>query len=174
MTDDRRAGRTLDAKLHAAIFNIPIEWRLCATDPECGRWEDVQWHDEPHQEGDTLWGAHPIMRQPCYNWLDTNEPAQHGWTPEDIANNVYRTRYWRVIPHYSTDISAAWLIIGALRQRDIWLYSLEQHWEGETTRVIFEWRSTKQGLRFAQEFSDTPALAICLAALAAIGGNQDE
>lgn len=89
----------------AEFLGYTVEWRLCATDPECGAWEEIEWHEEKHQEGDELWGHHPVVRQPCYNWLDTDGPAQKGWTTEAIATTD-RGHYWKVVKPYSTDYNA--------------------------------------------------------------------
>lgn len=76
-------------------------------------------------------------------------------------------------PRYFRDMATAWQVVEQLRKRDIWLYSLEQRWLGETvTRCIFEWHDPERGLRHAQELSKTAPLAICLAALRAIEEQQ--
>lgn len=75
---------------------------------------------------------------------------------------------WGVLPNYSTDIAAAWQVIDYLRERNIWLYSLEQRWSN-LTRAIFEWQDPEHGSRHALALEDTPMLAICAAALKAVG-----
>ena len=36
---------------------------------------------------------------------------------------------WGVLPHYSSDIAAAWLVVEALRARGIWLEELSGRYE---------------------------------------------
>ncbi len=70
------------------------------------------------------------------------------------------------VPYYSTDIAAAWKVIERLQQRGIWLCSLEGKWKN-LYRVILEWR--REGLQHAQVMESSAPLAICLAALEAVG-----
>jgi hypothetical protein len=90
-------------------------------------------------------------------------------TPDNCSLRPLPIVPYDIPPDYSTDIAAAWQVVEHLRERDIWLDSLEQKWESEMTRVIFGWRDPERGALFAQEMGDTPAHAICLAALRAVG-----
>lgn len=69
----------------------------------------------------------------------------------------------RAIPHYSTDIAAAWLVIAAFNDYDVKLYSHGEGW----TFVIYKDATHYEGS------GTTPMLAICRAALT-IGHAQEK
>lgn len=98
----------MDALVHIARYHIPIEWRLCARDPECEEWEEYERYGNT-QEGEDVWGT-PAEKHPCYNWLDTDEPKRHGWTAEQIAETDRNDR-WKVVPFYSTDPRASRMVM---------------------------------------------------------------
>lgn len=86
------------------------------------------------------------------------EAVNDGWVAESFPNGgmVYP------LPEYSTDIAAAWRIVEILRPRyymfRIFVYScIEAQFQDHPNNAIAVGRS------------DTPAHAICLAALKAIG-----
>lgn len=103
-------SRELDEACARALGHKVIEWRVCATDPESGVWEELQdWAAENGQkEGDVIW-TRPAERHPCYNWLDTDGPSKNGWTPEMVFDTD-RSHYWNVVPFYSSDERAARLL----------------------------------------------------------------
>ncbi len=74
---------------------------------------------------------------------------------------------WGILPHYSTDIAAAWLVVGALRARGMWLEELSGRYEGHY-RAGFAWRDPERGLLYRQAMEGTAPLAICRAALEAL------
>lgn len=75
---------------------------------------------------------------------------------------------WGVLPHYSSDIAAAWLVVEALRARGIWLEELSGRYE-ESYRAGFSWRDPARGMLYRQAMAATAPLAICRAALEALG-----
>ncbi len=176
--------REVDALLYEKLYNISISWRLCATDPDTGRWEDIQWHEEAHKPGDVVW-MHPAALQPCYNWLDTDEPKKLGWTDDDITRERPGDMRWKVVPFYRTQIADAWQVAGYFLSQEGFHISLNapgfysdgnhwiryEHWhcliqEGanETAALFTHWGEGE---------GDTECEAICRAALGVFGVNDE-
>lgn len=68
------------------------------------------------------------------------------------------------LPHYSTDIAAAWLVVEKLRA-DGWDFNFD-HDVGRSAHALFTRRPILSDCLFEQ-YADTAPLAICKAALAA-------
>ena len=70
----------------------------------------------------------------------------------------------RAVPHYSTDIAAAWTVVEKMAEDGLWL-TLQSMWSGQTFTAVF-----RRGKDFAGEsgiWCPAPE-AICRAALAAV------
>lgn len=92
---------------------------------------------------------------------ETNESFLGGKTPDWDGRQFYE------VPHYSTDIAAAWLVVEKLRTPN-WEFQLDH-----TRFMIWHCRiETTAGEGSASSDSsqgETAPLAICLAALKAVG-----
>jgi hypothetical protein len=95
-----------------------------------------------------------------------------GWTVELIVSGRDAFEEWRdpqgwrygaTPPSYSSDIAAAWQVVEHMRTRG-WRFEIHELWEG--WRAIFVLRATYAEY---QERAESAPLAICRAALAAIG-----
>jgi hypothetical protein len=94
---ERDPLRVMDAKLHSALYGIPVKWHVCVLDKGVVSDFETFFENEPrmamyHKLADEL--EQGYSRQPCAK------------TDSSI--------YWQVIPHYSTDIAAAWKAEGDL------------------------------------------------------------
>ena len=93
MTDEEidamPAGRELDILVARLVFGLEVKNRTCRPDPECGGWYEVESLNDDDDPNDYTIGATNL---PCY--LD-----------DEI---------WEVVPEYSTDISATWLMVEKL------------------------------------------------------------
>lgn len=74
----------------------------------------------------------------------------------------------RCIPHYSTNIAAAWLVVENLNKRE-WRVEIAHTVNSGVDVVIAKWEEGHFGGEFA-EWAETAPLAICRAALKAVGG----
>ncbi len=101
---------------------------------------------------------------PDYEFADLHvPPAPHVKELRDQYDE------WGILPAYSTDIAAAWLVVEELRARGIWLEELSGRYE-TSYRAGFSWRDPERGVRYQQAMADTAPLAICRAALEALHG----
>jgi hypothetical protein len=83
------------------------------------------------------------------------------WGPKEEPINYYDT-----LPHYSTDIAAAWLVVEKMQEKRNCLSLTYGIFSGD---FVFEWKAEfrmvpKDGIAWA----DTAPLAICRAALLAV------
>lgn len=107
-----------------------------------------------------------------FDWSDfwTNGILLYGHSPGERAMGIDAER--SPVPHYSTDIAAAWLVVEAMRGRGLHLQMNDtlsayraRFFTVESTR---DWdRESTDGAYY--EFADTAPHAICLAALKAVG-----
>jgi|CXWL01.1.fsa_nt_gi hypothetical protein len=91
------------------------------------------------------------------------------------ALKIFGDRRGAIIPYwdepcYSTDISAAWLVVEKLRERG---WKIELFGRTDCWCVLFE-QGPNHTLQTAIEDADTAPLAICLAALKAVGVEMEE
>ena len=130
------AGRELDALIAEQVMG----WRCdpgLANEPD-GTINTAFWYPP---EWDTELGA----------WPSTMGRQQHG--PYDL------------VPHYSTSIADAWLVVEKFREREI---ICQQNGISDATWVAFVWalQKSKHGVHYLLQYL-TPE-SICLAALKAV------
>jgi len=99
-----------------------------------------------------------------FDWSDfwTNGILLYGHSPGERAMGIDAER--SPVPHYSTDIAAAWLVVEKLAAQGLRL-SLDA-FGGDPWWVEF---ADEQWARGAQATANTAPHAICLAALKAVG-----
>lgn len=159
--------REIGAKLHAALFNVPIEWRLCE---ECeSGLEEVQWLIERNEADGFPEQRERATLHPCFNWLDTDGPKENGWDLDSITeeDRAYR---WKPIPAYSEDIAAAWLVVEKIESLGYYVeVGLCNAKYGSMKRAWCHVADYGEDGRFVGEaYEDTAPMAICLAALKAV------
>ncbi len=78
------------------------------------------------------------------------------------------------VPHYSTDIAAAWQVMRRLLRYTptVWYYPDEKKWHAVFT-IRYEINGTWYSYGTVIRTSDTEAHAICLAALALVDGIEE-
>lgn len=103
-------------------------------------WQWQQWAPNPEQ---------PHLAPPGYG----RPHPDHWWLGRSI---------FELVPHYSTDIADAWLIVEHLHGRVV-----IDHWSGNQYKVMIYIPSS--GSPSVEASADTAPLALCLAALAAVG-----
>lgn len=165
--------RELDAKLHTALFKVPVEWRLCEYAPDCGNLEEMQDYIERNEADGFHDQRECATLHPCYNWLDTDGPRENGWDLDSITEEDRRSR-WHPVPEYSALIECAWLVVEKMSEH--YRVAIHQPLGGRGWQCVFEMRDGKmrfpievphQGDAFAN--ADTAPMAICNAALQALG-----
>lgn len=76
---------------------------------------------------------------------------------------VPRAQWYLVLDHYSTDIAAAWLVVENAVGRGMPAgINVAMNWAGDPDGYVAEWAGVR-------ELADTAPLAICRAALRAVG-----
>lgn len=101
--------------------------------------------------------AEKVMGIEIPQWLEV---------PEGLTTLTSR----EIVPPYSTDIAAAWLVVDYLRalpNGGVWLEELSGRYS-EGYRCGFSWTKNASSTDFRQAIGDTAPLAICLAALEAM------
>jgi len=85
-------------------------------------------------------------------------PRPSGFDP---ARHAYHS-----VPHYSTDIAAAWLVVERMKDNGC---SLQLHWEaGRSRQWVADFVEESDEEFTGEQLGDTAPLAICRAALAAV------
>jgi hypothetical protein len=82
-----------------------------------------------------------------------------------IADAMAERRDWIGLPNYSTDISDAWTVVEKMRERaEAWEFNIESN--------LGKWKAGffSNGEYFDSDWEETASLAICRAALRAVGG----
>lgn len=90
---EKLSNRERDAFGSEHIFARPVKWFPCWRDPECGTIQ-VQANGPDDPDMSVFSGT----TEPCY-------------CPEDMMHGYDDPTYWEVIPNYSTDASADYLIL---------------------------------------------------------------
>ena len=140
------AGRELDAALREAIGLGKTEMRWCKDYTSDGWTEEQSIYERDPRMG-TVGAEHGHLLHPCVR-------------EDEIA--------WRVVPHYSADIAAAWSVFE-------WLTSGATAARLSTGMLLVGRWGTGWCVRGHQEAgdieaeADTAPLAICRAALRAVG-----
>ena len=94
-----------------------------------------------------------------------------GWVDYDTDTESWRIgesdlgTHWRPVEgaRFSKDIAAAWEVVGYMRAKDEWAFSLGTDTDGDWDATFWE------GDTFHDATADTAPHTICLAALKAIG-----
>jgi hypothetical protein len=107
-----------------------------------------------------------LVAEKVMGWVDfwTDGIFVMGYPPNEQAMGINAER--APVPHYSTDISAAWAAVEKMRGRE---YQFSLHANVFTMPTYHVAFSHVEGTHGYRAESDTPALAICLAALRACG-----
>lgn len=188
MTDEQ-AGPALDAEVARQKFGVDVlgmAW--CRRDPECGEWNVTADHEED-DEGDEQRFVYAATRyvptRPGFacGCLEVREEyltqrsawlAEKGFGPDDPEEGLVLGHDWtclNVVEEYSTDIAAAWLVVEQMRASGF-SFEMSDHDE-RTHRPV--WEVLFRGpIADGWATEDTPALAICRAALAATRGQQED
>lgn len=154
MTTEHDAGRETDALIAERVMGLEIIDRAwpCGNEPECGEYEAAL-----SRETDALigWRTTPDVIYKAHEY-----PTE--WEP------LYKTQlglWCKPVPHYTTDIAAAWLVVDAMRARG-WRVMIYDDMDDRVFIVQFG----KAG-RVSRNAPTAP-LAICRAALAALEATQ--
>jgi hypothetical protein len=103
-----------------------------------------------------------------YNWAEMT-PRQRdalvaekvmGWAKIEYSDGT--VGFWWKVPHYTTDIAAAWAVVEKMRECGI-NYSVHNYGDGH--ECVFD----KEMVVFERVSSSSAPEAICLAALRALG-----
>jgi Phage ABA sandwich domain len=100
---------------------------------------------------------HYVLLDPAGVWMGRAPQSQPWDSPQDKDRGI------SLVPHYSTDIAAAWLLVECLRDEG-WLLSITPDEPGGGWAVQYK---PKERNLHGWERADTVPLAICRAALAA-------
>ncbi len=148
-TRERNAGRELDAEVHRLVFATPvIEGWPCWQSGDDGLWRAIQESDPEGMEHAD--GRHPVFVADDSGWLQP-------------------------VPNYSTDIAEAQAVIEKLTDYDVTLNRIRPDQRRPGADDAPEWECCFYSDYWRDESADvvrvaeTPALAICLAALALVG-----
>lgn len=142
------AGRELDAKTHELVFGQKTELRWC--------WRDI-WESDSWSEVQTFWETEsPEMLA---------ESRKTGPTELEGEQPCYQNHngYWRVIPNYSTDWSAAGLVAEHFAAMDWWVDVWHEYGRDWFCKI-----SDERGERVGQSLESTAPHAICEAARKAL------
>lgn len=121
-----------------------------------------------------LW-AHRVWSME--DWLTTDRPTEQNTmaivTGENWKPGAFYPAYL-VIPHYSTDIAAAWQVVELLtrdgREPQEFYFKMTYAWGDDYGAwAYFDWKGTSDGHPLYGANAPTVSHAICLAALKAVG-----
>jgi hypothetical protein len=106
------------------------------------------------------------------DWIQTGMPHMAEW-----SEAVGYPAYWHppfelatYVPEYSTNLIAAWEVVGELKNYDYWLnLTFEMTYFPSEDKTRMAWQVNFRGRKCGFGCSDNPALAICRAALKAVG-----
>lgn len=160
VSEPMAAGRELDALVAEKVMGLTVvahDWP-CGYDPECGYYEASMFAG--FRDGDGSWYAE---RGPVHvrAGVDLWPPRPSFHEPDRLIAHV------DPVPAYSTDIAAAWAVVEQVEDTgNGWVFSLAHRvipdcWVARFTPLAVT------GL--VSEEADTVPLAICRAALAAVG-----
>ena len=97
-----------------------------------------------------------------------DKPGAVSWPHPPKGFDVNHNR-WSIIPHYSTDIAAAWEVVEKLAPEFEWILENDVK-DGGWSAIIYKWEGTSVvSSPIGRSDADTAPHAICLAALAAVG-----
>lgn len=168
------ASRELDTKVAESIFGFKVELRDGYYDPECSGFNETQ--SNPFMipiEGETfvkelciLVDSHPLADEVKAEYMGAVASGVAGWVSDKFED-------WRELPHYSTDIAAAWKIVEKMEELS-WRLRLtaraetnSQHWAACFVEYIKT--KSKQERKNVCAFCRRETEAICNAALLTLG-----
>lgn len=132
----------LNKAIAERVIGYTIAEKLCAQDPETGQWDHIDWYSDEEIERSIASSNRYRMRW-CYWEITTKE--------------------WMDIPNYCSNVAAAFDVVAAMAA--LGFRSRSSHYDYFAPH--HEWIFSK-GARHNAARCDTPALAICRAALQAI------
>lgn len=104
-----------------------------------------------------------LIAKVFFDWQDVQKDAT-GWWCGHPPSWPHPRVIFTAPPEYSTSIAAAWTVVEHLRGRVV-----IDHWSGNEYKVMIYIPSS--GRPSVEASADTAPLAICLAALAAVGAD---
>ena len=131
-----KAGREVDTLIETEVFGNEVVERMCLQSYDCGTWGDAE------------------------DWYDGNLKEDPGMS---ILPCVYDGVEYVPIPHYSTQIADAWLVVEKVNHDN----AFELYWYNPDGRKPYFRVAFGFGIIKKAE-ADTAPLAICLAALEAV------
>lgn len=162
-TKTRIAGRALDAEIATRVIGWTVEEWPCGYQPDACDLECWPWEGDEEREGSS---DEEFQRREAF-WRDNIAayPERHPTYRRKLENgNRPRT----VVPFYSTDIGAAWMVVEKAIA-DGWFPEVQfNNWGAESWYATMS-RTTDDPLGgYASGVAATAPLAICRAALKAI------
>ncbi len=159
-----QAGPELDAAIGKLMGLDVLGVSGCSREPECGEWEPTGHWAESGREGAP---RAVYLRRCCCEFARAEDPRTFGHTSFCLG----------VVPAYSSEIAAAWLVVEKLRSRkvDVMIFQGERREFPSEIRDRSDdqwecalWWQENGEHRETTQHADTPAEAICRAALRAV------
>lgn len=113
--------------------------------------------------------AEKVMGRTNVRFTENNQGQRRELLSDD-PKNLYA---WVIVPYYSTDIAAAWQVVKNMQSRK-WIVDINASWDGTCDCQINADNGEIWAVVGESDDVATAPLAICLAALKAVGNAGQE